>query len=531
MMAAQRLTMRKIREVLRLHFVGSVRSARRISIAIGCGKTAVLDTLRRANASGLKSWDDVEAFTDVELEQLLYPSVLSFRKRRSDIALPDWKKVHEELRRRDHQITLALLWTEYKSENPSGFGYSRYAELYRLWVKKLSVVMRQIHLAGEKTFVDYCDGLFIVDPHTGERTRTQLYVGVLGASSYTFAEATLTQQLPDWLLSHVRMYEFFGGVSPITVPDNLRSGVTLADRYEAGINRSYQELAEHYGTCIIPARAAKPKDKAKVEVAVLVAQRWILAVLRNRTFYSLKELNDAIALLLEKLNTKIMRHLKQSRKELFERLDKPALKALPAQRYEFAEWKRYRLNIDYHINYDDHFYSAPHTLIQEELWCRAGYQIVEILYKGTRIASHVRSFNKFAYSTMPEHRPASHREHAKWTPARIIEWGSSTGPHTEALIKAVIESKPHPEQGYRSSLGIIRLVDKFGKDRLEKAAQKALLIGSPSYKTVKTMLQRNMESAPLERAQAKAPPKANSENGEQLEFLARENVRGQDYYH
>jgi transposase len=522
-MATERLAMKKIRDVLRFHFVGGVRSSRKIGRAVGCGKTAVLELLRRAPAVGMNSWAEVEALDDEALERLFYPDLLS-RNGPGSVPLPDWKKIHEEMGRRDHQVTLALLWTEYKTEHPKGYQYSRFAELYRRWQLQLSVVMRQHHRPGEKAFVDYCDGLKLVDPRTGELIPTQLFVGALGASSYTFAEATLSQKLPDWLMSHVRMYEFFGGVTPITVPDNLRSGVMKADRYEAEINLSYRELSEHYGTCIIPARARKPRDKAKVEAAVLVAQRWILAVLRNRTFYSLNELNLAIAELLEKLNNRVMRHVKQSRRELYERLDRPKLLPLPSSRYEFAEWKKERLPIYYHVQYDDHFYSAHYTLTGQVLWCRGSGSTVEIFLKGKRVASHVRSFIKYEYTTDPAHRPANHGAQAEWTPERIVNWGKTIGPQTALLIQQVIASKPHPEQGYRSALGIIRLADKFTKERLEKASEKAILIKSPSYQTVQSMLKRSMESAPL----ATAP---STQNEHQLELLAKGNIRGSSYYH
>lgn len=516
--------MRKIRDILRLHFLGGVRSSRQIGRAVGCGKTAVLDLLRRAPVLGLNTWADVEALDDERLEQRFYPGLAAVRGPGSSVQ-PDWSKIHEEMGRRDHQVTLALLWTEYKAESPDGYQYSRFAELYRQWAKQLSVVMRQHHRPGEKSFVDYCDGIAITDARTGELAPTQLFVGALGASSFTFAEATLSQALPDWLMSHVHMYEYFGGVTAITVPDNLRSGVKTADRYEAEINLSYRDLAEHYGTCIMPARVRKPRDKAKVEAAVLVAQRWILAVLRNRTFYSINELNFAIRELLEKLNSRVMRHVKQSRRDLFERLDRPALKPLPPARYEYSEWKKVRLNIDYHITYDNHFYSAPYVLTGAELWCRGSGATVEIFSKGKRVASHVRSFVKYDYTTDPAHRPASHREHAAWTPSRIIGWGKSMGAQTGALIEQVIAAKPHPEQGYRSALGIIRLADKFGKERLEKAAEKAIAIGSPSYRTVQTMLKRRMESVAVQ-AVTSSPA-----GEEQLELLAQENVRGGGYYH
>ncbi|MBI2607053.1 MAG: IS21 family transposase [Deltaproteobacteria bacterium] len=516
--------MRKIRDVLRLHFLGGIESSRQIGRAVGCGKTAVLDLLRRAPGLGIQGWADVEALGEAELEELFYRDAIAARGPGSQ-SQPDWKMIHEELRRRDHQVTLALLWTEYKAENPTGYQYSRFAELYRRWAKRLSLVMRQNHRPGEKAFVDFCDGVAIVNPLTGESVPTQLFVGALGASSYTFCVATLSQELPVFLDCHVGMYKFFDGVTAITVPDNLRSAVKKADRYEAEINRSYQDLAEHYGTCVIPARVRKPRDKAKAEAAVLVAQRWILAVLRHRTFYSLQELNEAIAALLEKLNARVMRHVKQSRRELYERLDRPALKPLPASAYEWSEWKKVRLNIDYHVAFDDHYYSAPYTLYQEELWIRAGHPTIEIFHKGKRVASHVRAFVKGGYSTTPEHRPASHRAHAEWTPSRIIGWGKTIGPQTAQLIERVIADKPHPEQGYRSALGIIRLADKFGKDRLEKAAEKAVSIGSPSYQTVHTMLKRRMEAV------APAATDAQARDEKQLELLAKENIRGQGYYH
>jgi len=284
-------------------------------------------------------------------------------------------------------MTLALLWQEYKEENPLGYQYSWFTECYQAWAKKLTLSMRQTHIAGEKVFVDFCDGILITDPVTNEKIKTHLFVGALGASSYTFAYAVLSQEVPSWLHCHVKMYEFFGGVSQITVPDNLLSGITKACRYEAQINLSYEELSRHYGTCIIPARVRRPKDKGKVEAAVLVAQRWVLAVLRHRIFYSIKELNDAISPLLLRLNQKKMRAIKKSRLELFEEIERRELKPLPSARYEFAEWKRVSLNIDYHIEYDDHYYSAPYTLYGQELWLRAGHEIIEVFHRGQRVAS------------------------------------------------------------------------------------------------------------------------------------------------
>lgn len=384
----------------------------------------------------------------------------------------------------------------------------------------------QNHAPGERSFVDYCDGIALIDPVSGAKVPTELFVGALGASSYTFAMASLSQELPAWLDSHVRMYEYFGGVPALTIPDNLRSGVNRADRYEPEINPSYEELARHYDTCVMPARVRKPRDKAKVEAAVLVAQRWILAALRHRTFYSLNELNAAIAELLVKLNDRVMRHVNESRRSLYERLDRPALKPLPATRYEYAEWKQVKVNIDYHVEFDDHYYSTPYTLIGEALWCRATSTTIELFLKGKRVASHPRSYAKYQHSTVLEHRPASHRAHLEWTPSRLIEWGTSIGPHTGALIEQVIRSKPHPEQGYRSSLGILRLSNKHGKQRLELACAKAFAIRSPSYKTVKTMLDQRMEAAPL-RGETRSTTNAD----DMLSSLGAANVRGSGYYH
>jgi transposase len=514
--------MRKIKDILRLHLLGGVTSCRRIGRAVGSGKTAVAECLRRAAAAQLTSWEVVAGLAEEELERRLYPAAAAKPASGSQPRpLPDWSRVREELARRDHHVTLMLLWSEYKAEHPDGYQYSQFAERYRRFERTLSVVMRQHHRPGEKTFVDFCDGIALTDPVTGEQIPTQLFVGALGASSYTFATATLSQELPAWLDCHVRMYEFYQGVSALTVPDNLRSGVTKADRYEAELNPSYRELAEHYGTCVIPARKRKPRDKAKVEAAVLVAQRWILAALRHRIFYHLAELNAAIAELVGKLNERVMRHVKESRRSLYERLDRPALQPLPATPYEYADWKQVKVNIDYHVSFDDHFYSVPYTLIGETLWCRASHRTVELLHKGQRVASHPRSFVNYAYSTIPEHRPASHRAHLEWTPSRLIHWGRTIGVHTAALVEYVIRSKPHPEQGYRSALGLLRLADKHGQERLERACDKAFQIHSPSYKTVKTLLKQRMEAAPL-RGDAAAVGS---------EQLGRANVRGRDYYH
>jgi len=514
--------MQKIKDLLRLHLAGGVTSRRQLAQIVGCSKTAVSDCLRRAHVAGLSDWPLVAGLDEGELEARLYPSQANSKlKGRRPRPEPDWSEIRAELVRRDHHVTLALLWQEYKAEQPDGYQYSQFCDLYRRFEKKLSVVLRQMHRGGEKSFVDFCDGIALIDIETGELIPTELFVGALGASSYTFATATLSQELPVWLDSHARMYEYFEGVSALTVCDNLRSGVTHPDRYEAEVNATYRDFASHYGTCVFPTRVRKPRDKGKVEAAVLVAQRWILAALRHRRFYHLDELNAAIAELLEKLNHRKMRHVKASRRELYERLDRPALKPLPARRYEYAEHKEVKANIDYHIEFDEHYYSVPYTMVGEQFWCRATHQTVELYHKGKRITSHVRSFVKYGYSTHPEHRPASHRAHLEWTPSRLINWGKKIGPHTAAVVEHVLNSKPHPEQGYRSTLGLLRLSNRFGTGRLEKACERSIAIGSANYRTVKMILKRRMEAAPL-------PDQA--QDSDATSGLGAANVRGRRYY-
>lgn len=490
-MAAERLDMRCVRDVLRLHFV-SHHSPSAIAKSQGCGRTTVREYVLRANKNNL-SWEQIEKLSDHELETRLgFKSFVNITWLSEVKTMPDWQKVHEELQV-NKNVTLALLCQEYLEENSRGYQYTQFCEHYRRWTKKLSVVMRQAHKAGEKSFVDYCDGFNLVDAKTGELIKTQLFVGCLGASSYTFAEATLTQTLPDWLSSHVRMFEFFGGVTEIVVPDNLKSGVTKPCFYEPVLNESYRDLSRHYQTTIIPAHVRKPKHKAKVEANVLVAQRWILACLRKQIFYTIEELNDAIEPLLEKLNNRTMRHLKKSRRELYLTLDQPKLKALPLVRYEFAEWKRVKVNINYHIEFDHSFYSVHYTHVQAQIDLRATAGVIELFLKGERIASHRRSFIKGKYTTLPEHMPESHRAMQKWPPARLIEWAKSVGPSVGILTEKILSSVKHPEQRYTSAIGLIRLGKKYGNGRAEVACARALELGSHSYRFVADMLKNNMD--------------------------------------
>ncbi len=411
------------------------------------------------------------------------------------------------------------MWDEYKAQYPDGYQYSYFADLYRDYAKKLDLSMRQVHHAGEKLFIDYCGQTVpVIDAETGEVHDCQVFVAVLGASNYAYAEATFTQSLPDWSGSHVRAFEFIGGVPEILVPDNLLTGITKPCRYEPGINRTYQELAVHYGAVVMPARVRKPKDKAKVEAGVQIVQRWILAALRNREFFSLAELNAAIRELLQRLNDRPFKKLPGSRRSRFLELDKPALKPLPAVPFTFAEWKiKKRPGIDYHVEVYDNYYSVPYQLRREYLDIRMTEATVEAFFRGKRVASHIRSYGKGKHSTLPEHMPKAHRDYAEWTPERVIRWAAETGTATAELVTAILAKHQHPQQGFRSCLGIISLAKQFGKERVEAACKRALLIGGASFKSVKSILETGLDKKPLPE---QTPSRA----------IAHCNIRGSEYY-
>jgi transposase len=503
--------MRQIREILRLKYEGGL-GHRAIARACGVGVGTVSEYVRRALRASL-SWPLPSSMDEAALEALLFPAPAVGRDR----VAPDLGAVHQELKRVG--VTLHLLWEEYRQVHPDGYGYSQFCDLYRRWAGKLKPSMRQPHRAGEKTFIDFSGKRpHLIDRRTGEELPVELFVAALGASCYTYAEATLTQQLHDWTSAHTRMVEYFGGTTEIWVPDQLKSAITQACRYEPGVNRTYQELAVHYGAVVVPARPAKPRDKAKVEAMVLVAQRWILARLRNHTFFDLSELNAAILELLDSLNDRPMQKLKVSRRELWEWLDRPALKPLPTGRYELAEWKPCRVNIDYHVEVEHHLYSVPYQLVHESVEARYTASVVEVYFKGRRVASHLRRFDRQP-STLAEHMPSSHRAHAEWTPSRLIHWAEKTGPATGRLVAGILRSRPHPEQGYRACLGLMRLGQRYGPPRLEAACTRAEHLRSYSYRTVKNILAAAQDRLALEDGPAVVAPTPSHEN-----------IRGADYY-
>jgi transposase len=484
-MTRERLTMRKIQEVLRLKWSCGL-SNRAIARSCSISHSTVQEYLQRAAEAGL-SWPLPEALTEDALFQKLFPERLSAEVQPK--ALPDWPQVHTELRKPN--VTLKLLWTEYQQAHPDGLHYSQYCDRYRHWAATLNPPMRLVHKAGEKLFVDYAgDTVPLVDPHTGEITQAQIFVAVLGASSYTYAEAQPSQALEHWIGGHVRALAFIDGAPLVVVPDNLKSGVTHPSRYEPDLNPTYQELARHYGFVVIPARVRRPRDKAKVETGVQVVERWIVARLRHQTFFDLASLNQAIRPLLDEINQRPMAHLEKSRQELFAAVDHPALHPLPATPYEFACLKTCRVNIDYHVEYLKHYYSVPYTLIHEEVTLRATERTVEILHKNRAIATHLRSDVPGRYTTQPLHMPVRHQKALEWSPERFVRWAEDLGPATTQVIQAVLAGREHPEQAYRSCMGILNLARRFDKAPLEYACQQAL--AAPlllSYREIKRLLE------------------------------------------
>jgi transposase len=485
------------------------------NLQISAGKVGTLMT--RAQALGLDDWDKLQSLSDQELEDRLFGATPAPGTQRP---VPHWPLLHLELRK--PAVTLELLHLEYLEGFPQGYKYSQFCALYRLWLKQRGPVMRQEHLAGDKLFVDYAGQKpHYIDEQTGALIQMELFVAVLGASNYTFAQASPSQQGPHFIASHADAFAFFGGVPRLVVPDQLRSGVSTPCRYEPGLQRTYQEMARHYGTVVAPARPAHPRDKAKVEVGVLVAERWILARLRNLQLFGESALHEQIAQLLEDLNGRQMRVYRASRRELFERLDQPALRPLPPHRFVFAQWKLARVNIDYHVEFEGHYYSVPHSLGGEQVELRVTATTLEAYDRGQRVATHLRSASRGHHTTVAEHMPKAHQQHLKWTPSRLINWAGTIGPQTQHLVQAILEERPHPEQGYRSCLGLLRLGKRYTEARLENACGRALVGGARSYQHVQSILKSGLDAVPLS-PDSSDPAPAGPDHS---------NVRGRSYYH
>lgn len=514
-MPAERISMRQITEVLRLKYEAGL-SHERIALACGISKGVVSKYVSLAKAQGV-AWPLPAEVDQSRLEALLFPATTPPER----FCEPDYFQVHQELKTKG--VTLQLLWAEYVERyGDKAYRYSQFCHHYRVWRGKQRRSMRQVHRAGEKVFIDYCGPTVpIVDRSTGEMRTAQIFVAVLGASSYTYAEATWSQRLPDWIASHQRMFRFFGGVPELLVPDNLKSAVIKADRYTPKINETYAELATHYQTAILPARPYKPKDKAKAEAAVLLVERWILARLRHQTFFSLSELNAAVAELLPPLNQRPFQGRTESRQSLYESIDRPALKSLPEVPYTYAEWSKARPGIDYHIEVDKRLYSVPHALVGVVLDVRVTDTAVEVMHKGQRVALHPRH-GKGRFVTLNEHMPKSHQAHRNWSPGRFLNWARAIGTATFDVVEGLLKDRPHPEHGYRACLGLLNLSRRYGHERLEQACARALAINSASYKSIASILKQGLDQLTLPNIDEAAEP---------AELPAHHNVRGAHYYH
>ncbi len=513
-MPTQRLSMRRIKQLLTMHF-GAGASTRAIARELGIAPSTVREYLGLASAAGI-GWPLAADVTDESLMARLFVNA-GVRTGARFHAEPDWSALVRELKRPG--VNLLVLWEEYRANHPQGYAYSRFCQLFREFERRLSPTMRQQHVAGQKGFVDYSgQRVPITDPLTGAVTMAEIFVAVLGASNLTYAEATWTQTLPDWIGAHVRLFRFWGASPRLLVPDNLKSAIHKASFYDPEVNRSYGALATHYGVGILPARPRRPRDKAAVEAGVRFAQSYILGRLRNVTFFSLVECNAAIAVAVERMNSREMRRLGMSRRQLFEAVERPVMQALPDDDFEFAEWRLARVGIDYHVEVQGFFYSVPHALLREQVETRATAHTIEMFHHGRRVAAHARRYGGPRHGTLPEHMPSAHRRYAEWTPERLQRDARSIGPNTEALIIAVIARRPHPEQGFRTCLGVLRLFRGLEAARIEAVCLRAVEIGALSYASIASILKHRLD-------RSACPPAADGTP------LLHENIRGSGYFH
>jgi transposase len=512
--------MRRVREMLRLTRDAGM-SVSEVARRTGVARSTLREMIDRFDCSGL-AWPLPMDLTDGDLETRLYGEAgtkQGFRRRPE----PDWAALNREMKRK--HVTLQILWDEYIEANPGGYRYSRFCDLYRGWEARLPVTMRQTHLGGDKLFVDYAGDTVpvIVDRHSGKTQAAHIFVAVMGGSSLSFAHASWTETLPDWIDAHVRAFAFFGGAARLLVPDNPKVAVIKASLYEPQVHRTYGEMAAHYDTAVLPARPRRPRDKAKVEAAVRIVERWLLGRLRHLRFHSLAELAGAIEEMLSALNDhRVMRHVGRTRRQLFEEIDAPKLKPLPAEPYALAEWRLRKVGLDYHVDFDGHFYSVPYRHARAVVEVRATPRTVEIFLGGERIAAHMRGPGDGRHTTSAEHMPSSHRRYADWTLERILREADAVGPSTGMLCRMILEHRPHPEQGFRTCLGIVRLTKPFGVARLEAACLRALEVGVRTYGSVKSILDNRLDGQPVQRRHG-------PEDG--VLTPAHPNIRGSRYYH
>lgn len=517
-MSSKRISMRKIRELMRLKF-DSKLSNRKIATSLCISPATVSCYLQDAKAAGV-TWEQAINMTDDELETVIFGKISGNSKAfTKKFASPNWEYVLKELKRKN--VTKMLLWQEYRNNFPGeSYSYSQFCSNFNAWCNKKKLSMRQIHKAGEKLFVDYAGHTIpITNPDTGEQKQAQIFIAVLGASNYTYAEASSSQSLPDWIKAHVRALDFIGGIPEIIVTDNLKSAVKKVHKYDPDLNPTYQKLAEHYGFAVIPARPYKPKDKAKVEVGVQIVERKILAKLRDKTFFSVAELNQEIKKLLLDLNNEPFQKLPGTRRESYLSLDKPTLRQLPKQKYIYAEIKLAKVHVDYHIEVERHYYSVPYTLVREKVDIHISADTVSIYHKNKRIVTHPRSHEKGRHTTLTEHMPESHKFRAKWTPERMRDWASNIGESTKSIIDSIITKRQHPEQSFRACLALLNLSKKFSNERLERACNRAIKIGAPHRKNIESILRNGLDNLTEQGRKTNLPNVQNHDN-----------IRGEEYY-
>jgi transposase len=499
--------MRMIREILRLYYSCGL-SKKRISKTLGCARSSVADSIQRAVNANLK-WPLPDEFADDDvLERRLYnvPEPGAARPQ------PDCNYIYHELKKKG--VTLLLLWQEYKEQHPDGYQQTQFCEIYRSWRKKIDLVMRHDHKAGEKVFSDFAGGKLNIQLESGIQ-QARLFVCSLGASSYTFARLLWNEDSEGWCTGQALAFQYFGGTSEVVVPDNPKAVTAKACPFEPEINPSFSQMAAHFNVAVIPARVRKPRDKGSVESAVGVATRWILAALRNTTFHSLAEANEAVAVLLEKLNTRPFKKLPGCRRSRFEEIDKPALKPLPRVAYEYRHISFASVHIaDYHVEYDYSWYSVPYQYRGRKVEIHASINAIEVFLRGKRIASHIRRFVRGSRITIREHRPHEHQQYGDWSTDKILAQAeASAGPNTKQVLERIIQGKPHAELAYKACLGIFRLGRQAGQDRLEAACKRAIAINACSYTSVKSIIDKGLDRRTLEE---KAPPLK----------IVHENIRG-----
>ena len=504
--------MRKIREVLRLsHELQASR--REIALSVGIARSTVSEYLYRAEGAKLV-WPLPEGLSDEDLERRLFPPAPG--PEQPPRPLPDWPEIDRELMKKG--VTLLLVWLEYKERHgESAYGYSRFADLYHQWKEKTDLRMLQHHKAGEKLFADFA-GLTmpVTDPESGQVQQVPIFTSAMGASQRIFAKAQGAQTTECWLGGLDEAFDFYGALPQIVVPDNPKACVSSPDRYEPAINPSFAEFAQFYGLAVIPARVRKPRDKAKVENAVLQVEHWVLAPLRNQTFFSIQELNGAIHAKILELDARVMKGYGMSRRELFEQVDRPAMRELPGSRYRYASWKTAKVAPDYHVEFEGHRYSVPHQMVGKRVDLRITQDTVEVFAAGNRVFTHARSLLRRGFTTEPSHRPRRHGEYAEWTPERIVKWALAIGPSASELVHRIMEGKVHPEQAFRSCLGIISLEKTYGKERVEAGSARALRFGAHSRRSLLTILQKGLDQEPAPAQESRS--------------VLHANVRGSRYY-